>query len=231
MKNIFKPIILTVLISFSTLTLFSQNDTTKTIVKDARINNEISTKGNYQLKAVSANTKVKPVSDFDIRIENKLNTETVNEQLSKNKPTSNPQNFLLEELPENRDIIGKKYWKGKDVTHKKLESHLSLGTLTSKTKMVKIECRDFGEVDGDRIRIYLNNNIVSDNIGLKGNYYVYFVNLEKGYNKIDFEALNQGYAGPNTAELRVYDDNGTLLTAKGWGLNTKQIATIGIHFY
>jgi hypothetical protein len=31
------------------------------------------------------------------------------------------------------------------------------------------------------------------------------INLEKGV-RIDFEALNEGFAAPNTAELQVYDD-------------------------
>ena len=228
MNKALKYLLPILLISFSSVNSFSQIDSTKKVKKETQIDNDIKTTGNYQLKTT---TKVKPISNFELKIDKKLNTDVVDKNLNQHKSTSKNHNFFLEELPEGRDIIGKKYWKGKDVTHKKLESHLSLGTITSKTKIIKIECRDFGEIDGDRIRIYLNNNIVSDNIGLKGNFYVYSVNLEKGYNKIDFEALNQGYSGPNTSELRVYDDNGTLLTAKGWGLNTKQIATIGIHFY
>jgi len=228
MNKALKYLLPILLISFSSVNSFSQIDSTKKVKKETQIDNDIKTTGNYQLKTT---TKVKPISNFELKIDKKLNTDVVDKNLNQHKSTSKNHNFLLEELPEDRDITGKKYWKGKDVTHKKLESHLSLGTITSKTKIIKIECRDFGEIDGDRIRIYLNNNIVSDNIGLKGNFYVYSVNLEKGYNKIDFEALNQGYSGPNTSELRVYDDNGTLLTAKGWGLNTKQIATIGIHFY
>tara|TARA_R110001583_G_scaffold34847_1_gene116556 strand:+ start:1434 stop:2120 length:687 start_codon:yes stop_codon:yes gene_type:complete len=228
MNNVLKSLFLISLISFSSATLFSQNDSTN--IK--KINSEIGTeKGNYQLKAVSATKKVNPVSNFNLKINEKLNTAAIAKNIKENKSSSQTQNFLMEELPEEKDIIGKRYWKGKDVTHQKLRSDLSLGTLTSKTEMVKIECRDYSYVDGDRIRIYLNDNIISNNIGLKANYYVYYVNLKKGYNKIDFEALNQGSSGPNTAELKVYDANGILLTSKGWGLMTKQIATIGINYY
>ena len=94
--------------------------------------------------------------------------------------------------------------------------------------MVKIECRDYSYVDGDRIRIYLNEKVVSDNIGLKGSYYVYYVNLEKGYNRVDFQAINQGFSGPNTAELNVYDANGVLISSKEWALETGQTATLGV---
>lgn len=228
MNNVLKSLFLISLISFSSATLFSQNDSTTT----KKLKGELGTaKGNYQLKAVSATKKVEPVSNFNLKINEKLNTAAIDKNLNENKPSAQTQNFLLEELPEDKDIIGKKYWKGKDVTHQKLRSDLSLGTLTSKTEMVKIECRDFSYVDGDRIQIYLNDKVVSKNIGLKGNYYVLYINLKKGYNKIDFEALNQGSSGPNTAELKVYDANGLLLTSKGWGLTTRQIATIGINYY
>jgi len=222
MNNTLKSLFLVFLISFSFSSLFSQNDTTKTKKTDNEIN---TTKGNYKLKAT---TKVQPKSNFDLRNENKLNTEAINKNLKKNKPTAQTQNFLLEELPEDKDIIGKRYWKGKDVTNKKLESNLSLGTINSSTKTVKIECRDHSYVDGDRIRIYLNEKVISDNIGLKGNYYVYYINLEPGYNRIDFQALNQGSSGPNTAELNVYDDKGNLISAKEWNLPTGATATLGI---
>ena len=44
--------------------------------------------------------------------------------------------------------------------------------------------------------------------------------------KIDFEALNQGTAVPNTAEVRVYDDKGSLISASQWNLGTGFKATI-----
>ncbi len=223
MNNTLKSLFFILLISFSAANLFSQNDTTK------KIDNEINTiKGNYQLKATSATNKVQPVTDFDLRNEHKLNTDAINKNLNEHKPTAQTQNFLMEELPEDKDIIGKRYWKGKDVTNKKLVSTFSLGTIKSATKTVKIECRDYSYVDGDRIKIYLNEQVISDNIGLKGNYYVLYVDLKQGYNRIDFQALNQGFSGPNTAEFSVYDANGNLLSSKEWNLATAETATLGI---
>ena len=81
------------------------------------------------------------------------------------------------------------------------------------------------------IRIFLNEQVVSDNIGLKGNYYVYYITLEKGYNRIDFQAINQGLSGPNTAELNLYDANGNLISSKEWALGTGQNATLGVLHY
>jgi len=225
MNNTLKKILLILLVGFIPIISFSQNDTTKVVAKFNKIDTEITTKGNYQLNATS---KVKPVSNFNFNIEKKVNPEAINNSLNQHKFTTNNQNFLLENLPEDKDIIGKKYWKGKDVTHEKLKSNVSLGTVKSATKMVKIECRDHSYIDGDRIRIYLNEKVVSSNIGLKSNYYVLYLNLEKGYNRIDFQALNQGFSGPNTAEVILYDANGTIISAKDWNIATGETATLGV---
>ena len=232
MNNTFKSIIIILLISFSSTSLFSQTDTTKTSSIDKKLANETGTiKGNYQIKANSKNFKAKTPVNFNLKSNKKLNVNTINKNLNQNKAISKNQNFLLEELPEDRDIIGKRYWGNKDVTHKKLSSKYSLGTVKSKTRTVKIECRDYSYVDGDRIKIYLNEKVISNNIGLKSNYYVVYVNLEQGYNRIDFQALNQGFSGPNTAELNLYDANGNLISSKEWALGTGQNATLGVLYY
>ncbi len=206
---------------------FAQNDTTKIKKIDTEIN---TTKSTNQLQAKSQNNIINPKNQLNINIDKKLNTAAVNKKLNSSKPNNN-SNFLLETLPEDQDIIGKKFWNNKDVTHTKLKSNFSLGTVKSVTKTVRVECRDYSYVDGDRIRILVNEQVVSDNIGLKGNYYVYYITLEKGYNRVDFQAINQGLSGPNTAELNLYDANGNLISSKEWALNTGQNATLGVLHY
>ena len=215
------------LISTITNASFSQTDTSKIKKIDSEIN---VTKSTNKLKAVSQKNLTNPNTQLDLNINKQLNTAAINKKLNSSKPNNN-SNFLLENLPEDRDIIGKKYWKNKDVTHTKLKSNYSLGTVRSNTKTVKVECRDYSYVDGDRIRIFVNEQVVSDNIGLKGNYYVYYITLEKGYNRIDFQAINQGLSGPNTAELNLYDANGNLISSKEWALETGQNATLGVLHY
>jgi len=227
MKISLKIFLSFLLICSITNVVFSQTDTTK--IK--KIDTEISTtKSTNQLKAVSQKNLTNPNTQLDLNINKQLNTAAINKKLNSSKPNNN-SNFLLENLPEDRDIIGKKYWKNKDVTHTKLKSNYSLGTVRSNTKTVKVECRDYSYVDGDRIRIFVNEQVVSDNIGLKGNYYVYYITLEKGYNRIDFQAINQGLSGPNTAELNLYDANGNLISSKEWALGTGQNATLGVLHY
>lgn len=138
------------------------------------------------------------------------------------------QNFLLETLPEDRDIIGKIWKNGKDVTHQKLQTAMSLGTVNTTSKKVTVECRDHSYVDGDRVRVFVNDQPVEGSVGLRGSFYTINIQLKEGYNRIDFMALNQGLSGPNTAEFRLYDQQGKLLSSKQWGLLTGETATLGV---
>lgn len=230
MNNSIKLTLLILFLSCFSVNLFSQTDSAKSAAKPIKMDNNAGVlKSKTPIKATFENTKAAPpIQNIDLKIDEKLNTSAIDKNLEQNVATSKNHNFLMETLPEDSDIIGKKYWKGQDVTHKKLQSNFSLGTAKSTTKTVKIECRDFGLIDGDRIQIYLNNNVVSTNIGLKGNYFVVYLNLDEGFNRIDFQALNQGYSGPNTAEMIVYDAMGNIISSKEWNLATGETATLGI---
>ena len=100
-----------------------------------------------------------------------------------------------------------------------------LGDFKSSTETVRIVFRDHQHPDGDRVQIRLNDEIFYPNILLLETYKKLDVNLELGFNKIDFVALNQGESGPNTAEVRVYDENGNIMMANLWNLATGSKAT------
>ena len=87
-------------------------------------------------------------------------------------------------------------------------------------------CRDHSYVDGDRVKLYVNEQVIRRSITLEGGYFVIDVDLLDGFNRIDIEALNQGSSGPNTAEFKVFDDNGNLLAAREWNILTGYIATM-----
>ncbi|WP_268225385.1 hypothetical protein [Sinomicrobium oceani] len=101
-----------------------------------------------------------------------------------------------------------------------------LGDFKTNSKFVRLACRDHQYVDGDRVRIYLNDSIVVYDVVLEAGFKGFDIPLQKGFNKIEFQALNQGSSGPNTAELRVYNDRGELVSAKEWLLNTGGKATM-----
>ena len=100
-----------------------------------------------------------------------------------------------------------------------------LGDVITGAEYVNVICRDFEYVDGDRVRILVNDSIIINNLMLESAFSGFKLPLATGFNKIDFTALNQGSSGPNTAELRVYDDNNTMISSNQWNLSTGATAT------
>ncbi|MEX0290887.1 MAG: hypothetical protein AB3N14_17420 [Flavobacteriaceae bacterium] len=113
--------------------------------------------------------------------------------------------------------------KGKSDKH---YGDMYLGDVKTGGKFVGIVCRDHEYVDGDRVRIFANGNVVEPNVLLTGSFKGINLNLEKGFNRLDFEALNQGSSGPNTAQVDVYDDKGQLIYSNKWLLSTGSKASL-----
>lgn len=101
-----------------------------------------------------------------------------------------------------------------------------LGDIKSNGKFIGIVCRDHEYVDGDRVKIYVNDMVVEPNLLLSGAFKGVNVDLQPGFNKIDFEALNHGSSAPNTAQVDVYDENGQLLYSNKWLLSSGSKATL-----
>ena len=101
-----------------------------------------------------------------------------------------------------------------------------LGDVKTKSKFIGVVCRDHEYVDGDRVRVYANDMIVEPNVLLTGSFKGINLNLDKGFNRLDFEALNQGSSGPNTAQVDVYDDKGQLIYSNRWLLSTGSKASL-----
>ena len=125
-----------------------------------------------------------------------------------------------------KDVLVSNYWNGKDVSINKMQTSLELGKLETNSKTIRIICRDHSYVDGDRVKLYVNEEVIRRSITLRGGYYSIDINLKEGFNRIDIEALNQGSSGPNTAEFKVLDENGMLLADKEWNILTGYIATL-----
>ena len=137
-------------------------------------------------------------------------------------------NFMSQSNTIDSDILVKKSFNGKDMSNVKLTSDFNLGTLHSTSEAVRIEVRDHSLVDGDRVKVYVNEQLLNSNLMLNGLYTIIYIDLKKGYNRIDIEAINEGYSGPNTAELKVYDEKGYLLSSQEWNILTGQRATLGV---
>ncbi|WP_430400501.1 hypothetical protein [Flavobacterium sp.] len=163
-----------------------------------------------------------PSIDFKSSIDNK-NDNYLKKYfiLNKKQPTKSilePKNDFKNPGDEIKDKLNKK------IADKPIDdsfrSDQFLGQFDVKSKYLKIVCRDHEYPDGDRVRILVNDKVVIPEILLESASKEYYIDLSKGFNKVEFEALNQGTSGPNTAAFRVYDDKGNIVTSNEWNLTT-----------
>ena len=104
----------------------------------------------------------------------------------------------------------------------------NLGTFGTKGTFLNIECRDFGAIDGDRVRIMVNGVLIVSNQFLSRNYTGIKVNLVTGENIIEFTAISIGTLAPNTAQFRILAEDGNIITSQVWNLMTDVTAKIVI---
>lgn len=101
-----------------------------------------------------------------------------------------------------------------------------LGGFVTNSTISTVRYRDAAFVDGDKIRVYLNDKVIEPEVSLVGEFKGFKITLVKGMNKIDFEALNEGSASPNTAEFQVFDDEGKVIENSQWNVGKGYKATI-----
>ena len=97
-----------------------------------------------------------------------------------------------------------------------VKKNISLGDFKTKAEYFIVKFRDFGAIDGDLVKVSSNDMVIAERILLDANFKQVKINLANGFNKLDFEALNIGTLGGNTAEIQVYDDKGQLVTNDYW---------------
>jgi hypothetical protein len=120
-------------------------------------------------------------------------------------------------------LKGKGTEEGKDPN--KYRTNQYMGDYRIDGDKARIVFRDHEYPDGDRVRILHNDKVIQPNVLLVERFIGLTIDLVPGFNKVDFIALNQGSSGPNTAEVRVYDENGDMTAANQWNLATGVRAT------
>ncbi|GAA3608199.1 hypothetical protein Q4Q39_10065 [Flavivirga amylovorans] len=164
---------------------------------------------------------------------NNINTPKVSKNL--NMPKKEFSMFPAEEFGNPGELYEDRL--NKSLDHLKLsEAELELkngsttdqyfGDFRSKAKFVNVVYRDHGYVDGDVIQVLVNDDVIHARVYLTNGFKGFKLDLQPGFNKIDFLALNQGESGPNTAEFRVVDDLDNLISSNRWNLATGVKATI-----
>ncbi|WP_378173771.1 hypothetical protein [Aquimarina sp. SS2-1] len=198
------------------------------------------------LFAISVNGQIeKPLSP--LKIDNTSDLKTSNYSLSPGltKPKNNFTLYsnLEDSIRFNRtqkpfDMTGNnglltpnfkvvpKYFKKDNEIKEEYKSDQYLGDFKSNSEYVYLVYRDHQSVDGDLVRIFINDDVIRSSVYLDAIFQGFKIDLVKGFNKIDIQALNQGTSGPNTAEFQLHDDQGNIITANEWNLTTGVKATI-----
>ncbi len=107
-----------------------------------------------------------------------------------------------------------------------LKENAFWGDYRTKSDYIDISYRDFGLVDGDYLRVLVDDDIIRSNELLIANFTGFRLKLKEGINKIEFYAINEGSVLPNTAEYRIIDQWSYLITGKIWALAAKVKVTI-----
>lgn len=106
--------------------------------------------------------------------------------------------------------------------------NLDFGQFKTESATLTISYRDFGEIDGDKIRIWVDGKLVVDMLELEGNRRKVSIGLILGINFIQIEAINEGVFSPNTGEFALIDEEGFTMTSDRWDLSTGFKATFNV---
>lgn len=136
-------------------------------------------------------------------------------------PNVSDLNSTPKEAPRNpAELFEKKFNKNDGVVEERFKSDSFLGEFRTGSKTIRIGCRDHEVPDGDMVRVWVNGKVVENAITLQSDFRELFLSLTEGFNVIEFEALNQGESGPNTAQFVMFDDKSKLITSNVWNLTT-----------
>ena len=207
------------LISFS-FKGFSQFELPKKTIKIAPVANP---KG---IKSPTSSRIITYPSIFD-----KKDKLLSNVSLLKKKPEEEKSIFEKEQFASPAKVYTDKM--NKQVTDGKIYDYYKkdylLATYKCSTATAKFALKDFGDPDGDVVRIWLNDEIVINAITLESGYREIKLNLRNGQNLLVIEALNEGIVSPNTAQFSIFNDKGDLIGNNLSGLLTNVKATIIIN--
>lgn len=169
-------------------------------------------------------TKFKPIPAKNSKIKKEIPPKVISPKVTPPEVVKVPVNDIVN--PEDIFLNSNLYKKESNSSGVFYRRNQFLGSFKTKSFTSTIRYKDAAYVDGDKIRVYLNDKIIEPEVVLDGAFKGFKITLVDGVNKIDFEALNEGFASPNTAEFQVYDDKGIAISASQWNVGTGYKATI-----
>ena len=190
--------------------LFAQIETITPSVRFDLIEQEFKSPEGYELPAIELPRITKPKDPFY-----QNNFSSLGLEVPKELEISTDEGY--------EDLISDnapKYFQMEKEIREEYYQDQHFGSINTTAKFVNVLYRDHEYVDGDRIRVIVNGDILQSNIYLTGTFRGFTLVLDKGINRIEFVALNQGSSGPNTAQFKVFDENEVLVSSNKWNLTT-----------
>jgi hypothetical protein len=162
-----------------------------------------------------------PPAPIDLNKELKRPTADLNNPLTEPKPFSM---ILDSDLMDAGEELQKRWNDNKLKATAKYDQYL--GDFKTKSSYLGLQSRDFGSVDGDYVRIIVNDVVVENSLRLSGYFKGINIDLVAGLNRIDIIAINEGSASPNTGHFIVLDHEGKTITNQKWNLYSSGKATM-----
>ncbi len=91
-----------------------------------------------------------------------------------------------------------------------------LGEFRTKSHFLFISYRDYIQIDGDLITIYVNDKLFRSQLYLYSQMDQIKIPLVVGINKVELVVASTGTSGGNTAEIHAADDAGKTITDEYW---------------
>ena len=199
-------------------TVEAQVESKDTSVKFDVVEDDYKTPEGYELPAINKPSLTKPKNPFKSNSYSDLGIE-------------NPGTFSMNQNDDYIDVktdTAPKYFSKDKAILEEYGTDQHLGDFTTNSGSVTIMYRDHEYVDGDRVRIFVNGDIVKSSVYLSGGFNGFTFPLQSGFNRVVFQALNQGSSGPNTAELQIFNEEGGIISHNQWNLTTGRKATVMI---
>ena len=176
---------------------------------------KIEAKNNLDVKASNKGTSLRLPSTIDKNLLSRSKRATV-QMLPTRELVRAGNDLVIDPKVGNKEKKGSKQHFGNQ----------DLGQVKTGSNFIGVVARDHEYVDGDRVKILLNGVVIEPNILLSASYKGINVDLTDGFNRIEFQALNQGSSGPNTAQVIVTDDSGKVIHNNRWNLSTGSKASL-----
>lgn len=167
--------------------------------------------------------KFKPISDGNLKTKQAIPPKEAAQKTDPPAVVEMPDPLKMAEADLFKDP---KLYKKPDTNGSLYKRNQYLGGFRTKSFTSTVRYRDAAAIDGDKIKVYLNDKVIEPEVTMDGEYKGFKINLREGINKIDIEALNEGFASPNTAEFQIYDDKGKVIESSQWNVGTGYKATV-----